>query len=401
MAMGTHYPMRPIFTWLFTHIPGLFIFRSVWYKFSLPLMFSYAILIGLAIDALAERFKSRRAWIVAAALLLFIVNAYPLFLGLRLWTKAARQTLPPNRIDLPSYTLDFDKWIDEQPPGRVLGAEQMLFDSTNYSWGYGDIHPFLVDMMSNRGFVYNLYNYQVSALPYILLWNSNYFDRSFPLQNILNVLNVRYVLSQGDTDFKYFGPSFTYDDALKRLEELSIKPDKQFGPWKVYINDQAWPDTFITDRVTHLVNFNKEFATIPSTPTAFVVDDQTDAPGLDNLKSNAQPAQTVELKPTIVKKVTQIFTVPASNVDRLIVFNQSFNSRWQATLNGKKLIHDRVNIYANGFTVPAGESGQVTIEFTPQRTLDALTLVSALGLLIAGLALVWQYMVHSKKVFTK
>lgn len=394
LAMGMHEPMTNIYSWLFTHVPFFWLFRSPWYKFSLPLLFCYAFLLGYAVDGLSHRLNQNRFLIpvVAGAILIFIITAYPLFLGQRFWGKEDRKVLPANRVTIPSYVYEFDDWLDSQPPGRVAAAEQLNFNTTNYTWGFGDLRPFLVDLAGDKGLIYNFYNTPVPAFPLIRHWNGHYWEDQFPGNTILNILNARYVLSQGDFNYTFFGPAFDQAKADERLARLDLELAKTFGPWKVYINHSAWPEAFMTESLM-VIDSLEALKDLPGHPTAFTT---TDSKRPESIASHASYSPII-LQPTSENSTKKIYDITSAVPNsRFIVFNQTNNPGWQAKLNGVKLEQYPANVYANGFLVPGQMSGELIIEYVPQRTYFALTWVAVVGIVISGSVIIYQYMLLRK-----
>ena len=68
----------------------------------------------------------------------------------------------------------------------------------------------------------------------------------------------------------------------------------------------------------------------------------------------------------------------APGPDALLVLPENANDGWRATLGGRELTPLRVDGWMQGYLLPAGDGGRVTIEFTPNRLYQA-------GLVIGGL----------------
>jgi arabinofuranan 3-O-arabinosyltransferase len=71
-----------------------------------------------------------------------------------------------------------------------------------------------------------------------------------------------------------------------------------------------------------------------------------------------------------------------------LVVRENFNRGWSARLNGRELRPVRIDGWQQGFEVPAGAGGLVTVEFAPGRTYRAALLAGALAVvLLLALAL--------------
>jgi arabinofuranan 3-O-arabinosyltransferase len=71
----------------------------------------------------------------------------------------------------------------------------------------------------------------------------------------------------------------------------------------------------------------------------------------------------------------------------LLVVDENFNAGWEASLRGRTLPAQRVDGWRQGFVVPAGARGVVSIDYTPNRPYQLALLVGLLGALgVAALA---------------
>jgi arabinofuranan 3-O-arabinosyltransferase len=85
------------------------------------------------------------------------------------------------------------------------------------------------------------------------------------------------------------------------------------------------------------------------------------------------------------KRTVRIAPGPAA----FLAVRQNANDGWQATLDGHRLTPVRLDGWQQGYAVPAGAGGTVTLEFAPQRTYRVLLVIgAALALLLPVLALV-------------
>ncbi|MFE4666652.1 alpha-(1-_3)-arabinofuranosyltransferase family protein [Streptomyces sp. NPDC056716] len=67
---------------------------------------------------------------------------------------------------------------------------------------------------------------------------------------------------------------------------------------------------------------------------------------------------------------------------------ENFNDGWQATLNGRELTPVRLDGWQQGWLIPAGEGGTLTLSYSPATTYDAALIGSGVGLAgLVGLAL--------------
>jgi arabinofuranan 3-O-arabinosyltransferase len=85
----------------------------------------------------------------------------------------------------------------------------------------------------------------------------------------------------------------------------------------------------------------------------------------------------------------------ATTAAALLVVHENFNAGWQARLGGRRLAAIQVDGWQQGFVVPAGATGLVSLTYTPDRTFTAGLL---LGLLAALLLIVLAWPVRRWRV---
>ncbi len=88
---------------------------------------------------------------------------------------------------------------------------------------------------------------------------------------------------------------------------------------------------------------------------------------------------------TTSRRVLDVASGPAA----LLVLPENANAGWRATLGGRELTPLRVDGWMQGYLLPAGDGGRVTLEFTPNRLYQAgLGLGGLLALLLVAAAVV-------------
>ncbi|QCW50467.2 DUF3367 domain-containing protein [Nocardioides dongxiaopingii] len=125
---------------------------------------------------------------------------------------------------------------------------------------------------------------------------------------------------------------------------LGVVSTAQFAPASVVLRPSAQPDTAATS--------------------------QADRPVVGSWGSTSR---TVRLDP---------------GPERLLVVNENFNPGWAASLDGTALEPVRVDGWKQGFVVPAGDGGDVDLDFGPGTTYRLALLAGLLGALALVLALV-------------
>ncbi len=82
-------------------------------------------------------------------------------------------------------------------------------------------------------------------------------------------------------------------------------------------------------------------------------------------------------------------TVPDRSTDTLLTLPQNFNEGWTATWHGEELSAQRVDGWKQGWRLPAGSAGAVTLSFAPAGTFTWLLVAGAVLAGLCVLSLVW------------
>src|SRR5699024_10411042 len=83
-------------------------------------------------------------------------------------------------------------------------------------------------------------------------------------------------------------------------------------------------------------------------------------------------------------------TVPAEQGERTVILSERHDTQWRATLDGAPLEPVLVDDWAQGFTVPAGASGELDIHrHQPGLVAWQITLYAALALTVL-IAIPWR-----------
>ena len=83
--------------------------------------------------------------------------------------------------------------------------------------------------------------------------------------------------------------------------------------------------------------------------------------------------------------------MPDRSSDTLLTLPQNFNDGWTATWQGKELPAQRVDGWKQGWRLPAGSAGQVTLSFAPAGTFTVLLVAGAVLAGLCVLAVVWSW----------
>jgi hypothetical protein len=299
-SVGLHAPFYALTRFLIKYIPGFWMIRTPWYKWTLFTTMGVSVLIYMVLSSLNIRYKNtdKRMLPNLGALVLslcILVYASPVLGGKMFTTKEERHYIPPNYIDIPEYVQEAADWLNSQNDYfRVMVLHSVSRRISE--WGYAGYEPILAYftnkpiitpiMQASFGSPYvipNFNNYLYSWL-YVDKYHDNekvkrkYIneqDSAFIASKILPLFNIKYLLHEGDLrwDFydRYESPEFV---ANKLRLQKGVSLDKTFGKWSFYKLNTQLPHSYLTDKVnlvigdissyealsrTHILEYNNVF----------------------------------------------------------------------------------------------------------------------------------------------
>ncbi|MFY9484465.1 MAG: alpha-(1-_3)-arabinofuranosyltransferase family protein [Patescibacteria group bacterium] len=264
LAAGAHGITGRVFKMLYQYVPGFWLFRSPWYKFSLWIVIGFAPLIGWVCIWLADRFKLKPILVAATAVLLFGIIAHPLVTGERFTKPSPNRSLAVNRLTIPSYINETADFLNaQQDQGRLLMLPQIFHDTTKYRWGYGSLKSPLYDLLENRAMVYRTLGQELDYTPLLNRLRDSLRARDKQAaRQVIDLMGVRYVLHQRDFDLEFFKNDPSADDLERYVILLGGELTHQSGEWLVYDLGETklaegLTGVVVADRFENL--FNQEF----------------------------------------------------------------------------------------------------------------------------------------------
>jgi len=236
LAAGAHGVTGKVFTLLYQYVPGFWLFRSPWYKFSLWIVIGFAPLIGWACISLADRFKLKPILVAATAVLLFGIIAHPLVTGERFTKPSPDRSLAANRLTIPGYIQETADFLNnEKGEGRVLMLPQIFHDTTKYRWGYGSIRSPIYDLLKHRPMVYRMLGQKLDYTQLLdRLRDSLRAGDGAAAKQIIDLMGIRYMLHQRDFDLEFFKNDPSAEDLERYVNLLGGKLVHQSSEWLVY-----------------------------------------------------------------------------------------------------------------------------------------------------------------------
>jgi hypothetical protein len=271
LGAGLNAPWAGIYRWAVEHIPGFWLVRSPWFKFTLFTVIGYSVLLGLAAPVVARllarllarslprasnrlRGATSALAVAAVAVLVGPVLAYPFTLGLSFATADERTFLNPNHASPPAYAYAAASWLNAQP--EIFRVLTIPGDAPWLSaWGYAGFGSFLQTLTPkpvlfkrtpdgvkvSQGAA-DLSGALVEQLDADLL-----DQESESVAALAGRLGVGAIVHETDVRYDFYkGQGFRVDDSPQYVASIlaarrGIRPTARIGAWDIYRIDQARP----------------------------------------------------------------------------------------------------------------------------------------------------------------
>lgn len=415
LAMGVHFPTGWIYQWLCNYLPGFWIFRSPWYKFSFLVAFGYAFLIGQSIVFIYTRYlenKYKKIKITPSTyhtfvILLCILISFPFFAGAQNIKPSDRLNKPSWQVEIPDYPFKMAKWLNSQGGDERLALfPQVMYKgiSTTYDWGYSNVQPFILFLLKDRSVLYQWYSDFLPATKLLELLTKS-MDHTSPYYSdegghILGFLHVKYILQQNDFSYSSSGlPAFIKEKELFSKQK-GIYPIGSFGKWDLYRNDCLVPKIYGTSLVYELEKSEELIDLIKIEREQlfafFLKEDKIDL----TLKKKIQILPVPEAKKRrsnlILPKVSYDKINPTEYVVHIntptpfvLIFNETFDRDWEVSIEKKRVLeHFKINTYSNGYYLNKVGKYDIILKYKPQRLLKLGSLISSCTFLITIMVLI-------------
>ena len=256
LSMGVHPPFSAIFLWLFDNIPGFWVFRAPWQKFTIMYIISFSILLAITCSNishwLTQSLGRRKLTLQRYAPPLLIMSVVSLNI-FYMWPFITGATFPTSEGDygyhehfnvgyhhetIPSYLFDSANWINRQEekfnifllPDDKVGV---------YNWGYASIQD-VTTTIFNKGLLFRQYGegiappHSVDAV-YMGLAANLYAADQKNTAKFLGFINTKYILQRNDFWYDFYNdtdsPSFIREQ-LSTQEGLNF--ERSIGEWDFY-----------------------------------------------------------------------------------------------------------------------------------------------------------------------
>jgi len=353
LSKGIHSPFGNVFLWMIKHIPGFWVYRAPWQKFTLITILSYSYLAAITCGFLYEKIPNvvklykvriRHSKVIFLVLLITIhlVYHYGFIFGRMLPTTEERQVLPGFHQKYPDYLFKSAEWINSKKDQFKMVL--LPDDKANaYYWGYGGAQDISADLFT-KGLIFRQYGEGMvppTSLDkvYNVFIASLYNELTPYAGKIAGLLNVRYLLHRNDFIYDWSGdndsPEFVKN---KLIKQKGITLEKSIGKWDFYKNKYELPHIYIPDNIIYVegnldtlpkLSYKEEFG--PKTAVLFssMVENRTEEE-IINFENLSLPEE--ELVKIDVNKINPTkYIIEVSNVTKpfFVVFNEKYKSDWK------------------------------------------------------------------------
>lgn len=373
ITIGANFPTGWLLIWLFEKIPFLQVLRNPYEKFGVNLVLAYAPFFAIGLLVFSEKFallfkkpRLKNIFVPLFLILTCVILVWPIWKG-----NFAGGVQFNNWVKVPDYYKWTNDWFNSQPGNfNILHLPLLPEDGITYTWQYPfeGIEPseFLFDKGSiarNFGFNKDYHSallerfgatVDYKKLPNFSSDNLDFKDISLIKESVK--LNVRYIVLQYDTNYKFRRTTSPEETKAYLENQQGIKKVKEFGKLEIYKVD---------------IPANIDLIYSP------------------NLKIGYQKINTSNYLVNIENAREEID----------LYFLQQFHPSWEAFINGERIEnHSKVFSYANMWRINKLGDYQVTIKFIQQDTVNSGIKITfwTLGSLMTALLV---YLIKTRKRF--
>lgn len=431
---GSTGPLGFIYTWMWKHVPGFWIFREPFAKFMPLVTVAYAILMAIScdqlLDTLCERIRAAAArlgktaaslisWIPDAVPVLLIATlvllSFPLITGQCIWDYYNGE-MRSLHVKVPDYWHRAADWFKKNDPdARILPLPKTGYGKSCFNWESGfnaECSP-VKNLFPNPLIYYEDFPHN----PFQKFLNGA-FDavKDVPVSSqVWRQLGIGYIVHQRDVDWR-----FTWPDALSHQELQNILQRdpgltlaQSFGKLDIYKVADPLSMIYAVPQITFVED--PEHSILTMSPDAL----DGDAPFIFAHDQAAPvPAALFQTPPAASRQKSPILRIdkinPAKYIVRIetdqpfwLILNNTFSPEWKAYIDtagngGNTFLQKRVflaellnkknwspvndhyvvNGFANGWRIEAKGSYTLIITYAPQSTFEMSIYISGSTILI-------------------
>ena len=262
LAKGLHEPLSQLNLFLYTYIPGMLMFREPVSKFTMAMMSFLALLVGYAVDHIANMKIGKinptsltKTLTTTFFITTFIIAVYPIVTN-PIETKT--EQLPfSSYIKIPDYWYQAVDWLDNQQDNyKILITPPDDHYMMPYTWGYYGTDQFL-ERLIQKPIISNYYTYSYKINPNTTLtlqqlYNSIKYNKTTEFKAFLDLLNIKYILQRNDIYWNFTGRNIIPPNEMQAFltQQPYIKLTKTFGKLDIYEYTEPKPYLYILNPAT-------------------------------------------------------------------------------------------------------------------------------------------------------
>ncbi len=351
LSKGIHSPFGNVFLWMIKHIPGFWVYRAPWQKFTLITILSYSYLAAVTCGYLYEKIpnivkfskiqiKHSKVIFLILLITIHLIYHYGFIFGRMLPTTEERQVLPGFHQKYPDYLFKSAEWINskEDQFKMVLLPD----DKANaYNWGYGGAYDISLKLFT-KGLIFRQYG-EGMAPPesldrvYQIFISSLYNEITPYAGKIAGLLNVRYLLHRNDFIYDWSGDNDSPEFIKNKLsKQKGITLERSIGKWDFYKNEYELPHIYIPKNIIYVEGdldalpnstYRKEFG--PETAVLFssMVGEKREEIFVP--KNLSSPENFAKIDINKINPTKYIIELNNAVKPFFIVFNEKYKSGWK------------------------------------------------------------------------
>jgi len=257
LSKGLHRPLGQLNLLLYEHIPGMTMFREPVSKFTMAIMPFLALLVGYAVDHIANMkignnkpTRLTKTLTTTLFVAIFIIAAYPLITN-PIETKT--EQLPfSSYIKIPDYWYQATDWLNNQQDNyKILITPPDDHYMMPYTWGYYGTDQYL-ERLIQKPIISTCYIYSYKTNPDITLalqqlQSTIKYNRTTEFKAFLDLLNIKYILQRNDVYYNFTGRNIIPPNEMQTFltQQPYIHLAQKFGQLDIYEYTNEKPYLYI------------------------------------------------------------------------------------------------------------------------------------------------------------
>ena len=269
LVKGTHSPFGEIYNYLYHNVPGFWIFREPYTKFTLLNIFSFSILLGYSVDGIFNFIKSsnfikKKKYFyfipnifVILMILTILIISFPMFTGETIWNEKDGNRRSWH-VEIPDYWINIQNWFDKNDSkNKIFMTPKGGLYNSPFDWenGFSATYTPAKVLFKNP-----ILFFDSEPLTYANKLINSIFKNLNPenildFSKIVSLLNVKYIIQQNDLNWEFGSEGTLCPTDMKRIlqNQEGFNKKKSFGKLDLYEidNDFFIPKIYIPHKIIY------------------------------------------------------------------------------------------------------------------------------------------------------